>query len=510
MHDQAATAGTASSLAATVFDPTSRSLPPSSKYVSNLLLLDETDMMDISDSYSCKSSEDGMSSSSLPTLNFSSPVSPQSSHVPDSQHQEPHHAFNATDCRTANDNTKVIGTILEKLYRDSVGVCERTKIAIVPQVGAKFGNEELYGLAALAIKLVGINGSAQNLQIEQPIELLSELQLQNSLHFHLYHACPTDADDRDSNNNRLCTDLRNTLGDGYCAFRASNQAEHRHNNPCAILSTLKLLDQNLSSTDLGVTIEKFLHHVRYMHPPLQALEMLKIQSSLWALKTRPDDMNPPHCYQNGNNLQFMPFPIMLFDFPVGESQISSVEGVDHNWGKLTTVSYSVFKKFFDPGNIKLTLTQLLGLSKLSNDVGFCSGHFFIMGAQSERNNGKHDELKALSLATTAWLQGVSYKIQTVLSTPELDMITAWVCERKRQHEVNDAEQEEATALQVTSSAAEDDALPVSNQDATFDANKTEYLDKLVRHNIISLHYYHFVCKGNVSKRPCKILGGRIH
>ncbi len=309
--------------------------------------------------------------------------------------------------------------LLHQLFSNTLGRYQDCKIELTPTSNLRrpsFSAVEQRYLSELAqfiwtteTDLITSRGSADS---TVPFDLYRCVEAQFDifsapLKFLVQKGVPTEA----NGNRRLCSGLCNTIGDGYCAFRAAKQTIVRDEDPK--VSTQRLIEMDIKSSpnDVRHTIEQFIGWVNYRHKPLQNLEISKLESALWSITQYPSEPNPQHCYMNSANFQFVPASCGVFSF-TDSNNSSNNNTSDHStpdeddtnhlrWGKLSVVSFETFGMFLQPGAVKLTLKQLFKLCERPNFVGHCSEHFFVLdtvSADSETNQWRQ--------AASEWIRSI--------------------------------------------------------------------------------------------------------
>jgi hypothetical protein len=207
----------------------------------------------------------------------------------------------------------------------------------------------------------------------------------------------------------------NTIGDGYCGFRATDQAEQRSLHHMTAIKDLITYDK-ASKTDGRVAehIGEYITSVNYADPFAQKLALAKLGSAHHNAVSYPEMNNPACCYCDSDWMRFVGFPLHLFRFNgnggTGECEI---DGKRCCWTTLVTVSYMLFEKFFD-GIPVLRLKQISKICGEPNYVGYQPGHFFVL-------ENSLDDSELLTLAVRDWFGALVSQVE-MLSDSDLKNI----------------------------------------------------------------------------------------
>ncbi len=198
----------------------------------------------------------------------------------------------------------------------------------------------------------------------------------------------------------------NTVGDGYCLFRASDQAELRSENRELDVSELKVLDKKKKSVDLIEHIQMYADAVQFANPHTNLLNRSKLEECLFNAKNFPDELNPRECWGDSSWMRFLKFDVLLLDF-MPKAAVTTVEGQVCKWGQVARVPFHYFNDFFY-GVPNFTLKQLDDLVRKANYVGYSPGHYFVL-----ENPTVIAQQEGISLATSNWIDRLVPKIKAL-------------------------------------------------------------------------------------------------
>jgi hypothetical protein len=284
-------------------------------------------------------------------------------------------------------------SLLRRMVQNTEGCCDDIKIECF------FNSSKTFLLALIEIvSFVTSNGDKEDLGAFAA----SSLSCVDDVNFKLYRAHGVGADG-------CMLASMNTQGDGYCLFRASEQAETRSLDPSVTVAALKESDWKKSSDQLADHISTYIDVVHFANPHTHMLTQTKLEECLFNAQNFVGEVNPRACWGADSWLRFQSFDFALLEFSDGGDVV--VEGANCRWGQLTRIPFHYFGEFYF-GVPTPTLAQLQVVLRKSNHIGFSSGHFFIL----ENHPFPSREKAALGGAVRSWMTSLIPAVRALSPT----------------------------------------------------------------------------------------------